>query len=781
MKSYLDLIPISARVHSKGSRLTRYCIVLAVFLVTVIFSMADMEIRSQIRMAKISDGGWHAGYKMIDENQAALIKARPEVKNTSWYAVENYSISEGFTVAGTETVICGFEEGLLKIFPATEVMEGSFPSDENGVVITQSVKERLKLDIGDEIILQTPQGLSLPFQVTGFAGNASMLTQADAFGLYMNLQGYERLSPMEEGNMSKFIFYVELSSKANIRNTIDKITAEFGLSGDQVGVNSKLLGLIGQSDDNFFIQLYGSAALLSVLVITAGVLMMTSSLNSNIAQRTQFFGMMSCLGATGKQIRRFVRREALSWCKKAVPAGLLLGVGVVWMLCAMLKTLSPGFFGGMPSFGISWAGILLGCIVGLLTVLLAARTPARKAARVSPLTAVSGNSESVSHIKRAASTRFLKIETALGIHHAVGSKRNLILMMCSFAFSIILFLAFTTGIDFMNHAIKPIKPYAPDIVVASPEPAAIPLEMTQAMEGLKGVKKVFGRMISLNVPAQINGQDTYVNLISYEKNQFEWAKKKLLEGSSKGTEESEQILFVYNTEISVNTGDTLSIAALDGSRELQISGILSDTTFHPVSGVNTIICSESTFRQLTGKSSYDVLDIQLTSNASDKDVDALRSHISPQMEFQDYRLKNSEAKGAFYSMALFVYGFLIIIGLIAAMHIINSIAISVTARMHQYGAMRAVGMSAGQLMKMVSAEAAVYAIAGILAGCGAGLPINKFLYEKLVTFRWGTQWYLPMVPLLVIIITIAAASVLAVFGPGRRIRKMTIVDTIGAQ
>ena len=37
MKSYLDLVPISAKVHRKQNRMSIICIVLAVFLVTAIF------------------------------------------------------------------------------------------------------------------------------------------------------------------------------------------------------------------------------------------------------------------------------------------------------------------------------------------------------------------------------------------------------------------------------------------------------------------------------------------------------------------------------------------------------------------------------------------------------------------------------------------------------------------------------------------------------------------------------------------------------------------------
>lgn len=47
MKSYLSLIPISAKVRRRQNRMTILCIVLAVFLVTAVFSMADVASRME--------------------------------------------------------------------------------------------------------------------------------------------------------------------------------------------------------------------------------------------------------------------------------------------------------------------------------------------------------------------------------------------------------------------------------------------------------------------------------------------------------------------------------------------------------------------------------------------------------------------------------------------------------------------------------------------------------------------------------------------------------------
>lgn len=56
MKHYLDLVPIAEKVHRKQSRMSVICIVLSVFLVTTIFGMADMFVRSQILQSQRDDG-----------------------------------------------------------------------------------------------------------------------------------------------------------------------------------------------------------------------------------------------------------------------------------------------------------------------------------------------------------------------------------------------------------------------------------------------------------------------------------------------------------------------------------------------------------------------------------------------------------------------------------------------------------------------------------------------------------------------------------------------------
>ena len=105
---------------------------------------------------------------------------------------------------------------------------------------------------------------------------------------------------------------------------------------------------------------------------------------------------------------------------------------------------------------------------------------------------------------------------------------------------------------------------------------------------------------------------------------------------------------------------------------------------------------------------------------------------------------------------------------------------SVAGRMNQCGVMRAIGMEGKQLLHMVRAEAVVYALFGAAAGILMGLPAHRFVYERLVTSRWGTAWRVPYGQLMVIVGVTVVTTLLAVRRPARKIKEMDIVDTIHA-
>ncbi len=785
MKGYLDLVPISAKVHKKQSRMSVFCIILSVFLVTAIFGMADMFIRGQILQAQSENGNWHIGIRNITDEDAAVLAARPDIKSVSPYGVLNFRGDQGYTLSNKDAAIFGSDEAMVKdIFDI--LSEGVFPQNEKEALVSDNAKETLGLKTGDQITVKTASGEELPFTISGFATSTANLLREDSFGVFLNTEGFRAIHlEVKNGNAADYntMFYVQFANTRHIQNTIQDIKASFSLTDDQVSENTKLLGLLGQSSSAFMMQVYGAAIVLFILVLCAGILMITSSLNSNVAQRIEFFGLMRCVGATPKQVMRLVRKEALHWCRLAIPIGVVTGTIVVWLMCFVLKWLSPAYFGGMPIFSISIPSIIAGICVGLLTVLLAARSPAKKASKSSPLAAVSGNANDLQPVRRAANTKLFKVDTSLGIHHAKSSKKNFVLMVGSFSLSIILFLSFSVTIDFMKHTLTPLHPWTADLSIISPDQTcSVRNDLIEELSGNPAVDSVYGRMFAYNVPIVVNGETKTVDLITYEEKQFDWAKNYKLSGSLETAEnQTGTALVVFEAQNTIQVGDTVTLHMGEKTSDIEIVGMVSDCPFNNRADVGKLICSEETFRQLTGESDYTIIDMQLAQGATENDVSAIRKMAGGTYTFSDDRMGNSNTRGTYYCFGLFVYGFLVLIALITIFNIINSIAMSVAARMKQYGAFRAIGLSNQQLVKMVVAEASTYAVTGCICGGILGLLCNKFLFDKLVGFHWGDPWSVPVSEFAVILAVVAVAVILAIREPIKKIRDMSIVDTISAQ
>jgi putative ABC transport system permease protein len=232
----------------------------------------------------------------------------------------------------------------------------------------------------------------------------------------------------------------------------------------------------------------------------------------------------------------------------------------------------------------------------------------------------------------------------------------------------------------------------------------------------------------------------------------------------------------YAQENNWNIGDSITLT-LDGTaHEVQVAGIVSDVPIDTASGEWIIICSENTFTALTGIIGYRVIDIQANSDISGQ----VRNLLTPDMKLLDLQQRNNEVQTGYYAMAVFVFGFLIVIAFVALINIVNTVGASVRGRMNNYGVMRAVGMSGKQLKKIITAEAAAYAVTGCIAGSVLGLLLHNLFFGLLITSNWGAIWQPPIAVLTVIILSALLTTFISVLFPAKKIEEMSIVNVVNA-
>ena len=773
MRSYLSLVPISAKVHKRQSRMTRICIILAVFLVTSIFSMAEMWTDAETTAMRHNHGDWHIALQNVSKDEAEQIRKNSNVAVSSWYDEINTDAEQNYYIDGKNAVLYGIEESYI-----TDIMkyptEGVYPQNENEVALSADAKELFSVKIGDEITLDTPVG-DVKYTISGFYEDDTEFN--DIIGgccVFMNRKTFDEIRRLN-GVESESQFYIRFQNENGLKKTIADMMQQYNLTAENVKENTAVLGMLGASSNESVNELYPLAAACFVIILIAGVFMISSCMNSNVAQRTKFFGMMRCIGASKQQIIRFVRLEALNWCKTAIPIGCALGTVTCWILCAILRFFVKGEWVDMPLFAVSINGILCGALVGVITVFIAAHSPAKQAAMVSPAAAVSGNADMSKNVNHAAKTRFLKVETSLGIHHATGTKKNLFLMTGSFALMIVLFLAFSACLDFVHKLLPSVtSKFTPDITIASQDDTnSLDGNLPDKIAEIEGVESAFGMMTRTAFSVEVNGNETEIDLFSHDKTLLDTFKKSVISGDiSRVYEDGNYAIAVYNQDYRLSVGDKIKT----GNQELEIVCVTSEGV-GSVSGAPTVVCSEKTFMRLTGECRFAMISVVLKKDVSEAAVSKIRDLVGDCL-FVDNREENSDINGSYWVFRIASYGFLAIISLITVLNMTNSISMGVSARIKQYGAMRAVGMGSGQVAKMITAEAVTYAICGTAAGIILGLLLHYLIYAKIVITHFGGSWNIPFATIAIVLLLVVFSCIVAIYAPAKRIRNMAITATI---
>lgn len=123
----------------------------------------------------------------------------------------------------------------------------------------------------------------------------------------------------------------------------------------------------------------GVAGIAAISLAVAGILVMNVMLVS-VTQRTGEIGLLKALGATSAAVRQLFMVEAILLSL----SGAVLGVGLGYLGAAVLRHLYPTF----PAYPPLWA-VLAGLATALISGLVFGVMPARRAAQLDPIQALS--------------------------------------------------------------------------------------------------------------------------------------------------------------------------------------------------------------------------------------------------------------------------------------------------------------------------------------------------------------------------------------------------------
>jgi ABC-type lipoprotein release transport system permease subunit len=277
-------------------------------------------------------------------------------------------------MAGTTAQLFGLPERPLY---TPDLVAGSWYSDAQAranarvAVLGQALADKAHAGVGDSIRLKTAAG-PISLRVVGINSNAA--------GGQMVLLPLGTLqsalhSPGEINN-----YWIRTTSRDHA--TIDRITTRvedaLAASGNQSTSEERYVQKRDAIAGNA--GLTTSVTILGLLIVAISLFGLVNAITMSVIERTREIGMLRCVGARAKDVRRIFTVEGLT----VALLGWLIGIALGWAMGHGLVSLTASLVKVDLGFVFPTANIvitLVGTVVITLLVLLA---PVRRAAHLKP-------------------------------------------------------------------------------------------------------------------------------------------------------------------------------------------------------------------------------------------------------------------------------------------------------------------------------------------------------------------------------------------------------------
>ena len=315
----------------------------------------------------------------------------------------------------------------------SRLVEGRLPEAPMELALPEDALQFLGFDgkIGDPISLSLSKALRHGIVVDACDYTAEFTLTGITESNFLGYTGGHILGLAGQGTAEavlppEYLYYnmdIRTQDRKNFQAVMDDLCERLEIHELDTLYNIPLLDALGISyrseaadselsmDDAGFSWLMFVGVLVVALILLAAGLVVYNILKIAVSGRIGQYGTLRAIGAEKGQLYRVVAAEILLLCMAGIPAGLLLGcLSAKGILTAALNQLSPEMFlaGSREQLQAlmdansngKWGYLLASAFVTLAFTFLAAAPAARFAARVSPVTAMTGTRGQVKRKKR---------------------------------------------------------------------------------------------------------------------------------------------------------------------------------------------------------------------------------------------------------------------------------------------------------------------------------------------------------------------------------------------
>ena len=381
---------------------------------TFVSSMQNFVLRCEI----YSSGDWHgavydAAYKDYED-----IRDSGKVSSAVYAQVLGYAKIGSANERKPYLYVLGGDaaSGYFETMPV-HLLLGTLPKDSTEIILPEhltsngkvnyTLGDTVTLDVGDRMLDGKRLGQDTPVYAYDSETHTEVMSgerlenteprtytvvgiyERPAFEDYA-APGYTALTAADpkSAEQSPIHCYFKLHKPAGVYDFMKEMgyTQEY-----RYAYNTKVLLYSGTAPfDSFLTAFYSLAAIIIALIVFGSVSLIYNAFSISVSERTRQFGLLSSVGATRKQLRRMVLFEALAVSAVGIPLGILVGIGGIGITLLLIgDKFSSIVRADIPMrLCVSWQAVVIAAVIALVTVLISAWIPSKRATRVSAVEAI---------------------------------------------------------------------------------------------------------------------------------------------------------------------------------------------------------------------------------------------------------------------------------------------------------------------------------------------------------------------------------------------------------
>lgn len=587
--------------------------------------------------------------------------------------------------------------------------------------------------------------------------------------------------------------------------------------------------------------LYMAAGIAIGIIILTSVFCIRNSFVISLTEKMKLYGMLSSVGTTKRQRKKLVYQEALILACIGIPLGIAVGILAIWIVIQATTGLAETGFGIPLVFAVSVPAIGAALVLSFVTILLSAGQSARKAAKVSPITAIRGNETIRQKKQNLKVPKIIKAWFGIGGVLAYKNLKRARVKYRTTVISIVVSVAIFIGMfSFLRLGMQTEKVYYTSIsyqimVSIYGEQS---LSLAQEVAEQNGVAYAeIRQMAGCRIPAEeltltpeyqklfgYSGTETitmkdvygteessdtvYMNLIMIGEDAFESYCKKL---GLQAEDMQGKAVLVNNYQMTASidgktkyttgmfydckAGDVLHVSLReesDDTEELSSPVTLAAVTdIRPMcienyAGAAYLVVRNDFFEQCFGTdenwSAYfnDACTVFIQCDAPDELEQTLTDLLTGVGEYYIGNMKEDyeQSRSMYLLFSVFLYGFIIVIALIGITNIFNTITTNMELRTWEFAMLKSIGMTRKEFRRMVCLESVFYGIKSLGIGIIIGVLISICFYQAFVQGSMEMAYHLPYESILISILAVILLLIIIMSYSMAKINGKNIIEAI---